>query len=62
VFQSTICPKVTIIQLRSQIIKGLGFEFTIQLSNWIRDTKFSEVLILTGLDKTRRVDVQLSGY
>ena len=43
-------------------MKGLGFEFTIQLSNWIRDTKFSEVLILTGLDKIRRIDVQLSGY
>jgi hypothetical protein len=59
-YQSVLYPNITILQLRSNCIKGYGQAFCSSLAEWIRDSKFQDVVLLTGLDKTRRNDAQLN--
>lgn len=52
----------TIMQLRSNVIKGYSIEFSKQLASWIKQNDFESITIISGLDKRRRNDTQLSGY
>ena len=53
--------KTTVIQQRSHVIKGFGIEFAKRYSEWIKSVGFSRVVVVTGLDQSRRSDAQLTG-
>jgi predicted ATP-grasp superfamily ATP-dependent carboligase len=53
---------VTIIQLRSNVIRGLGSAFASMLFEWIKLQAFRRVVVATGLDQSRRNDAQLRRY
>jgi predicted ATP-grasp superfamily ATP-dependent carboligase len=52
----------TVVQLRSNVIKGYSMEFSKQLASWIKQNEFESITIISGLDKRRRNDTQLTGY
>ena len=43
---------------RSPALKGLGFQFSTELSEWL-NANFEKVIILAGLDQKRRNDDQI---
>lgn len=51
--------EICLIQLRAPVIKGMGIVFVEMLDKWIQEVGFSRVVVVTGLDQTRRCDVQL---
>ncbi len=60
VYQGSSLPGFSVLQFRSQIIEGHGVAFAHSLSSWIHDCSFSQLIILTGLDKRYRNDLQLN--
>jgi hypothetical protein len=59
-YQSRQYQGVSILQLRSNCIRGHGVQFAKELNKWIESSGFSKVIVVTGLDKTRRNDAQLN--
>lgn len=53
---------ITILQLRSSVIKGLGIEFSSMLYEWTKLQNFDKVVILTGFDQACRNDKQLISH
>jgi hypothetical protein len=53
---------IAIVQIRSTIIKGLGQAFIKELYEWIKTQSLSKILLVTGLDQSRRNDSQLQNY
>ncbi|KAJ3344364.1 hypothetical protein HDU93_000154 [Gonapodya sp. JEL0774] len=52
--------RLTVLQLRSAVIKGRHLLFSSSLASWIRRSGFQSVLILAGADATRRTDGEIS--
>eukprot|EP01111_Echinosteliopsis_oligospora_P006843 TRINITY_DN2123_c0_g1_i1.p1 TRINITY_DN2123_c0_g1~~TRINITY_DN2123_c0_g1_i1.p1 ORF type:complete len:189 (-),score=23.83 TRINITY_DN2123_c0_g1_i1:24-590(-) len=52
---------ITFIQQRAPTIKGYARDFAKELSTWIKDNKFSHVLVLASVDATYRHDSQIRG-
>jgi proteasome assembly chaperone 2 len=59
-YQSPQHQGISILQLRSNCIQGHGVQFAKELNRWIESNRFRNVILLTGLDKTRRNDAQLN--
>eukprot|EP01095_Lingulamoeba_sp_RSL-Kostka_P007717 TRINITY_DN248_c1_g1_i1.p1 TRINITY_DN248_c1_g1~~TRINITY_DN248_c1_g1_i1.p1 ORF type:complete len:277 (+),score=59.40 TRINITY_DN248_c1_g1_i1:129-959(+) len=50
-----------ILQQRSPIMKNHNQDFAVEIVNWIKESKFKEVLYLVSADATRRIDTQIQG-
>jgi len=53
--------KIVLLQQRAPIIEGCKQKYVEELMNWVKQSKFKEVLILNSSDSTRRIDSQLFG-
>ena len=60
-YQGESLPGYSVLQIRSQAISGYAVSFAKSVSDWIIECEFKRVILLTGLDKTRRVDSQITG-
>ncbi|KAI8892446.1 hypothetical protein BC833DRAFT_365604 [Globomyces pollinis-pini] len=59
-YQSDKCPGVSLLQFRSNIIKGSSVAFSDDFTKWFNQSNFSSMCILASLDATRRNDRQLA--
>jgi len=52
---------VTFLQQRAPVIKGRNALYAESLINWIKESRFKEVILLFSTDASHRVDLQLTG-
>lgn len=60
VYQGPLLPNITVLQVRSTPFVGYAVSFAKSLSSWIVDCDFKNIIMLTGLDKAKRVDSQIT--
>lgn len=53
---------ITLLQLRSHVLAGFGIQFVSALMAWIEMQRFKSMVLATGLDQSRRSDVQLQTH